>query len=185
VPFCDELCDICVTVCPNRANISYKVEPVCFMLQKVVIKNGKMKIKNDKVFELKQKYQVLNIADLCNECGNCRTFCPSAGAQYIDKPRLCLTEKSFKNEEKAFIIGFKNGKRFIKFKDKNNIEMLLDNGEFFLYSTPLLKSKLNKEDLSIKEIKLISSKVSEINFKNAALLSILLKNVPEIFYKYK
>ena len=61
--------------------------------------------------------------------------------------------------------------------------MLLDNGEFFLYSTPLLKSKLNKEDLSIKEIKLISSKVSEINFKNAALLSILLKNVPEIYYK--
>ena len=183
--FCDELCDICVTVCPNRANISYKVEPVYFKLQKVVIKNGKEKIKNDKVFELEQKYQVLNIADLCNECGNCRTFCPRAGAPYIDKPRLCLTEKSFENEEKAFIIGFKNGKRFIKFKDKNNIEMLLDKGEFFLYSTPLLKSKLNKEDLSIKQIKLISSKVSEINFKNAALLSVLLRSVPEIFYKYK
>ncbi len=183
--FCDELCDICVTVCPNRANVSYEVEPVCFTLQKVVIKNGKIKIKNDKVFELKQKYQVLNIADLCNECGNCRTFCPHAGAPYTDKPKLCLTEKSFKNEEKAFIIGFENGKRFIKFKDRNNIEMLLDKGEFFLYSTPLLKSKLSKKDLSVKEIKVISSKVREINFENAALLSVLLRSVPEIFYKYK
>lgn len=183
--FCDELCDICVTVCPNRANISYKVEPVSFMLQKIVIKEGKKKIENDKVFELKQKYQVLNISDLCNECGNCTTFCPRAGAPYIDKPKLCLTEKSFKDEEKAFLIGFKNGKKFIKFKDKNNIEMLLDEGGFFLYSTPLLKSKLNKDDLSIKEIKLLSFKVIEINFENAASLCILLRSVPEIFYKYK
>ncbi|MBK7770446.1 MAG: hypothetical protein IPI48_07925, partial [bacterium] len=27
-------------------------------------------------------------AELCNECGNCVTFCPERGAPYLVKPRL-------------------------------------------------------------------------------------------------
>ena len=45
------------------------------------------------------------IADLCNECGNCTTFCPSAGKPYLDKPRLFLDRNEFEAErDNAFMI---------------------------------------------------------------------------------
>jgi putative selenate reductase len=89
--YCDERCDQCVTVCPNRANISYQVdtniEQPC-----------------------QQQYQTLNIADFCNECGNCATFCPTAGAPYIDKPRLFLDREAFEREQQnAFHIYREEG----------------------------------------------------------------------------
>ena len=46
---------------------------------------------------LEQRYQIVNIADACNECGNCATFCPSAGAPYRDKPRVHLSAESFES----------------------------------------------------------------------------------------
>ncbi len=39
-----------------------------------------------------QTVQTLNIADFCNECGNCATFCPTAGAPYQDKPRFWIDQ---------------------------------------------------------------------------------------------
>jgi len=42
-----------------------------------------------------QTVQTLNIADFCNECGNCATFCPTAGAPYQDKPRFWIDREGF------------------------------------------------------------------------------------------
>ena len=38
---------------------------------------------------------MVNIADFCNECGNCETFCSTAGAPYKDKFKMHLNRKSF------------------------------------------------------------------------------------------
>ncbi len=57
---CSVLCEACVEVCPNRANISIKVEGL-------------------------EKLQVLHLDMLCNECGNCTAFCPYSGEPYRDK----------------------------------------------------------------------------------------------------
>jgi putative selenate reductase len=65
---CDVFCGLCVSVCPNLALQTYEVDPAAS--------------------RLKQRYQVAVIADLCNECGNCTTFCPTSGQPYRDKPRL-------------------------------------------------------------------------------------------------
>jgi putative selenate reductase len=65
---CDAFCGLCVSVCPNLALQTYEVDPAA---------SG-----------LRQRYQVAVIADLCNECGNCTTFCPTSGKPYRDKPRL-------------------------------------------------------------------------------------------------
>jgi putative selenate reductase len=35
------------------------------------------------------------LTDLCNECGDCVTACPTAGRPYLDKPRLYLDEADF------------------------------------------------------------------------------------------
>lgn len=59
---CDSLCNKCVEVCPNRANIPVKIE------------DG-----------FKDFYQIVHIDKICNECGNCETFCPYSGLPYKDK----------------------------------------------------------------------------------------------------
>ncbi|MBU4446775.1 FAD-dependent oxidoreductase, partial [bacterium] len=118
--FCDEVCDICVTVCPNRANYGYTVEPFEVKLQKAVNDNGEIKIVDDGIFKIEQPYQVLNIEDFCNECGNCATFCPTNGAPYKDKPRVFLTEKSFRNAASGYYL--KSGK--LLYKTQNEIKSL-------------------------------------------------------------
>ena len=67
---CDAFCGLCVSVCPNLALQTYEVDPATSGLQ--------------------QRYQVAVIENLCNECGNCTTFCPTSGRPYLDKPRLYL-----------------------------------------------------------------------------------------------
>jgi len=70
---CDQVCDICVDVCPNRANVSINVESDLFH----------------------QTQQIIHIDGMCNECGNCGTFCPHSGRPYKDKITLFWTEHDF------------------------------------------------------------------------------------------
>jgi putative selenate reductase len=72
---CDSICNKCVDVCPNRANVAIKIEDEHF----------------------KDKYQILHLDGLCNECGNCETFCPYQGKPYKDKFTQFWTEKDFDN----------------------------------------------------------------------------------------
>ena len=92
---CDELCSICVTVCPNRANIEFAIEPVEFKVQQAQRAGEGVEISDLETVRIEQKYQILNIGDFCNECGNCATFCPTSGAPYRDKANFHLTAESF------------------------------------------------------------------------------------------
>ena len=71
---CFAVCEACVEVCPNRANVSIRVPG-------------------------KEKAQILHIDQRCNECGNCRTFCPYDSAPYLDKMTLFATEADFENSK--------------------------------------------------------------------------------------
>jgi putative selenate reductase len=70
---CDVLCLKCVEVCPNRAN-TY-----------VAIGDG-----------FRDQVQVLHLDALCNECGNCATFCPWDGKPYTDKLTVFASETDFR-----------------------------------------------------------------------------------------
>ncbi len=70
---CDVLCLKCVEVCPNRAN-TY-----------IAISDG-----------FRDQVQVLHLDALCNECGNCATFCPWDGKPYTDKLTVFASEKDFR-----------------------------------------------------------------------------------------
>lgn len=61
---CSRLCNICVDVCPNRANAAVDV----------------MSLKR-----FSNPYQIIHIDSYCNECGNCALFCPWEGKPYTDK----------------------------------------------------------------------------------------------------
>ena len=69
---CDAICENCVDVCPNRANVAVAV-------------NGGA--------------QVLHVDRLCNECGNCAAFCPYQGEPYHDKWTLFSTLEDFDKSE--------------------------------------------------------------------------------------
>jgi len=167
--YCDQLCDICVTVCPNRANVFYMVEPFEVKLQKAVSDNGEIKIVDDGVFRIEQQYQVLNIEDFCNECGNCATFCPTSGAPYKDKPKVCLTEKSFRNAECGYYL--KSGK--LLYKEQNEIKSLELKEDQYLFESKAIIATLNKNDFSIIDIKFKNGILKEASVINAVKMSVI------------
>jgi putative selenate reductase len=82
---CDRYCSLCVGVCPNLALLTYEADPLDASAH--------------------QAFQVAVLADLCNECGNCTTFCPTSGAPYRDKPRLYLSRDEFEAQtDNAFML---------------------------------------------------------------------------------
>ncbi|HCF58428.1 MAG TPA: putative selenate reductase subunit YgfK [Myxococcales bacterium] len=92
---CDELCSLCVTVCPNRANQAYVTRPLSLELPSLVARGGKLVAEGSKPFAVTQSVQTINVGDSCNECGNCATFCPTADAPYKQKPRFWLDREGF------------------------------------------------------------------------------------------
>jgi putative selenate reductase len=69
-------CNVCVTVCPNDAML-HLATPAGFEGTST------------------DKWQYVVLAELCNECGNCTTFCPEVGEPWLVKPRLFLDEGRF------------------------------------------------------------------------------------------
>lgn len=118
--FCDEICNICVSVCPNLANFYYEIEPISINYPLIEFPGDEYKIVGKEIFSVDQKYQILNLYDFCNECGNCDTFCPTAGAPYKVKPRFCLNEKSFQNEDNVYM---KNDDKLF-YKNNGNLSTL-------------------------------------------------------------
>lgn len=118
--FCDEICNICVSVCPNLANYYYEIDPFSIKFPLIEFSNGEYKVVGHQTFSVDQKYQILNLYDFCNECGNCDTFCPTAGAPYKVKPRFCFNEDSFKNEDNVYM---KNDDKLF-YKNNGNLSTL-------------------------------------------------------------
>ena len=92
---CDLLCSTCETVCPNRAIFTYRSAGSRFELPVLRWRRGKAVAVDHEPFEIRQEPQVALLADLCNDCGNCTTFCPTSGRPFADKPQLFLDETSF------------------------------------------------------------------------------------------
>jgi len=119
--YCDEICNICVSVCPNSANYYYEISPFEMKYPRIYLENGNYDITGWEKFEVKQKYQIININDFCNECGNCDTFCPTGGAPYKVKPKFALNENSFNEIAAGYYL---NGNE-IKYKENNKIISLV------------------------------------------------------------
>ncbi len=71
---CGSICENCAEVCPNRANVSIRVPGM-------------------------KMHQILHVDSMCNECGNCRSFCPWDSAPYLHKFTLFAGEKEMAESE--------------------------------------------------------------------------------------
>ncbi|MDR2733179.1 MAG: putative selenate reductase subunit YgfK [Spirochaetota bacterium] len=173
---CNDACNVCVTLCPNRANFSYKSFAAKWQLSKIVDEGGKAVAKPDRAFTVSQRTQTANIAGFCNECGNCATFCPTAGAPYKDKPKMCLTEESFKAEERGFIITRAKGAITIRARVNGEEESLTLKGGKAQYTTSRLDAVLNAKDFSVIEVHL-KNDAMEHDLEQAAAMFVLLKSL--------
>ncbi len=92
---CNYVCELCVDVCPNRANTL------------VMVGNT---------------HQIVHVDGMCNECGNCGVFCPHNGNPYKDKVTLFWTEKDFHDSENmGFLPQDKEGVRFMVRDEQKNV----------------------------------------------------------------
>jgi putative selenate reductase len=81
-------CDICVPVCPNDANFTFRVEGAEIPVVKLVRAGDGWEWRQEGVLRLEERHQIGNFADFCNDCGNCDVFCPEDGGPYVVKPRF-------------------------------------------------------------------------------------------------
>lgn len=90
---CDQICEICKEVCPNRANIAVRLDGF-------------------------DKIQIIHMDGMCNECGNCAIFCPHAGRPYKDKFTVFWTRKDFEDSSNAGFLKTAGGYK-IRLEDKS------------------------------------------------------------------
>ena len=180
--YCDEICNICTTVCPNFANYSYEITPVKYELQKVIREdNGDTKILPDIIFEVKQKYQILNIGNFCNECGNCSTFCPTNRAPYQEKPKFFLTIEAFNEAEEGYYLVKLKDKINLIYKLKGEIKTLSELANEYEYETDHVKARFNKADFKIIDVKCKTPCVRQVQFQVAAEMSVLLQGAKVLY----
>ncbi|MBN1326441.1 MAG: putative selenate reductase subunit YgfK, partial [Candidatus Cloacimonetes bacterium] len=92
---CSFICNKCVEVCPNRANFPVRIESEHF----------------------RDQFQIIHIDSLCNECGNCETFCPWNGAPYQDKITLFNSKNEFKSgQNNGFYLDVDDGNSQVHFR---------------------------------------------------------------------
>ncbi|HML33062.1 putative selenate reductase subunit YgfK [Sporomusa sphaeroides] len=73
---CNYICNKCVEVCPNRANLAVRID------------NG-----------FTNYSQIVHLDAFCNECGNCGGFCPWDGRPYTDKITVFSRRDDFDHSE--------------------------------------------------------------------------------------
>ncbi|VAX41595.1 Glutamate synthase [NADPH] small chain, partial [hydrothermal vent metagenome] len=81
-------CDKCIPVCPNDANFVLAMPQTEIAVQKMSKRGDEWVAQESGTFALKQKHQIANFHDFCNDCGDCDVFCPEDGGPYAVKPRF-------------------------------------------------------------------------------------------------
>jgi len=182
--YCDEICNVCVSVCPNLANFSFSIEPVSYSLKKAVMQaDGSITFEKGNPFIVDQAYQVLNIRDLCNECANCETFCPSSGKPYADKPGLCLSIETLNLEGEGYFLSSLPGRDVLIYKHHDSIRTLTLSDNKYTYETEQVKATINPFDFSLLDVKFLAPCVKECQFTFAAEMSIILKGAMQLGVK--
>jgi putative selenate reductase len=176
---CNEVCNICVTVCPNRANIYYNAEAATIPVWQIDFRSSDTAFSQKEPLTLNQKIQVLNIADFCNECGNCTTFCPTSGMPFRDKPRFCLTMKSFNQTDNSFLLKQLESETTLLHRNGDQISKLEKNQLCYLFSNQHLEVKFDLKDFSLLEGKRLKNGDGPFDLTIASEMKFLIDTLHE------
>ncbi len=179
---CDELCNTCVTVCPNLANYPWSASAAEYPVHTVIQdKYGKTLITENGTFSIKQSTQILNIADFCNECGNCETFCPTADAPYRVKPKIHLGMDSFNASDEGYYLSKLQNRNILLFKDKNGLTTFSDHGSHYTFESNQVFIELDANTFGIREAKVKLKGKYSAGTEKAAAMHILLEGTKNLF----
>jgi putative selenate reductase len=117
---CDSLCEICADVCPNRANVAIRVEG----------------------FALPN--QIIHFDRMCNECGNCVSFCPHAGAPYKDKFTVFHSAEDFEQSGNRGVLFREDGTITLRLADNSVKSCRKDDGAVPPEYSKLITAIMNK-----------------------------------------
>lgn len=102
---CDQICEICKEVCPNRANVIINIDGY------------------------NNLHQILHIDGMCNECGNCGVFCPYEDRPYKDKVTLFWSKEEFEDSANVGFLKLSDDKFLVRAENGNVIEHTLGDGK--------------------------------------------------------
>ncbi|MCL2627134.1 MAG: putative selenate reductase subunit YgfK [Oscillospiraceae bacterium] len=88
---CATVCNLCVDVCPNRANVNVSIDG---------------------------RVQIVHMDFMCNECGNCAVFCPYKSAPYLDKFTYFIYKEDFENSKNAGFFAKSDGTVRVRLNDE-------------------------------------------------------------------
>lgn len=170
---CRTLCDKCVEVCPNRANVPYLIRTGTFPVPIVAVESGGPKVVGTETLVITQERQILHLDDLCNDCGNCATFCAHEGKPYLQKPRLFFHAETYKAEERnAFFL--ENGE--IRRREEGKEMVLRRADEGFVFEDEEVRVVLSP-DFSVREAELKSRFSGKKTLRPAVEMALILEGI--------
>ncbi len=178
---CDEVCNVCTTVCPNTAFHSYQTSQRTYPVWKISSQKGKATFTKEKDFTIEQKPQILHLADWCNECGNCATFCPTAGKPYLDKPHLYLKRNSFEDNGDGYF--FNKKENVLESNKSGKLVFLTEKPDSYHFSSPEVEVSLNKSNFQISALHLKENSNFEFLLDEAVEMMVIFDGVKSFFGK--
>ena len=144
-------------------------------LQNVSFADGDLKFIEGNTFEIKQKNQILHIADWCNQCGNCDTFCPSSGSPYLDKPHLYMDKEIFEKERDGYFLSTEDEAPFLLcYHNKQRYKLTKWNDFSFLESDHYIL-KLDNNTLRITDVEVKENLNFKLDLTIAAEMSLIMR----------
>ena len=174
---CDVICNICTTVCPNRANIAYTMDPVELTIQRARRSGDGVQIEDVETVPISQRFQIINLGDFCNECGNCTTFCPTSGEPYRVKPKFYLTPQSFASEQNGYTLA--DG--VLKAKVDGELETLSRQGDSLIYETKDVRARLNLKTYAVEGLTFASDATGPVDLRHAAQMGVMLAALSDFY----
>jgi putative selenate reductase len=164
---CDVYCSLCVGVCPNFALQTFATEPFDLRLPELCLDGDDISVTPGKTYRVAQAFQIAVLTDFCNECGNCTTFCPTAGTPYRDKPRLYLDRQEFDAQQDNAFMVFRDTDRWsMDARWQGETHHIDLNGELD-YTGPSFRARLHPVTFEVQQVEHTG------DTRNGAALSLL------------
>lgn len=172
---CDRQCAICVGVCPNRALQSVTAPTGVWPAPRIRLEGGAWTVLEERLYRIGQAAQVIVLADFCNACGNCVTFCPTAGAPWRDKPRFFFDRRAFEAEADN---AFRTDRNSIEGRYGGVTHRLIVDGRRLQYGDGRLLIDL--EPATLRILAAAAGQAGELQLERAAELYVLLTAAREL-----
>jgi len=178
---CDVYCSTCVGVCPNLALQTYQTALFEIRLPKLRLDGNEIQVERGAVYRVAQPFQIAVLADLCNECGNCTTFCPTSGQPFRDKPRLYVDRLCFEEQEDNAFMVFRDGDQWAVDARQAGVTHRVELNGTLDYTCPSFTASMNPATFEIEHIELAGSGNAGdlLSLRTCAEMYVLLKGLQD------